>query len=134
MVLTITEKLGVNVLKKVKKSNNNQSAPVKTRGIKPKTMKSSELLSSVKGTNFKVRVYSNMEFCVMQDNDRAENSVFAVIACENAIFNDYVNENHPLQTDSCGDDYVEWMNEEFENPFTSYDIDERIDYYEQFNN
>jgi len=97
-------------------------------------MKSSELLSSVKNTNFKVRIYFNMEFCIMQDNDRAENSVFAVIAQENTDFQDYINENHPLQTDSCGDKYIEWMNEEFENPFTSYDIDERIEYYEQFNN
>jgi hypothetical protein len=37
-------------------------------------------------------------------------------------------------TDDCGDEYVEWLNEDLNTPFTDEDIEERIEYYEQFNN
>jgi hypothetical protein len=53
-------------------------------------MKASELLKEAKGTNFTVRVYSNTEICLMEDNDRADNSSFAVLVERSGNFEDYV--------------------------------------------
>jgi hypothetical protein len=99
-------------------------------------MKSSEILKAIKGTNFIVRVYSDGEICVMEDNDRADGSSFAVLTEKNSIgqFADYIDENHQKQIDECGDEFVEWKNEDFETPYEADDIEERIQYYERFNN
>jgi len=97
-------------------------------------MKATEILNAAKGTNFTVRVYSDTEICLMEDNDRADNSSFAVLVERSGEFEDYVDENHKVQRDDCDDEFVEWLNEDLNAPFSNEDIDERIEYYEQFNN
>ena len=103
-------------------------------------MKSSEILKNAKNTNFVVRVYRNgCEVVLMGEgyDDLTENSEFAILSpgCPtNTNFFDYVDDEHPLKKDRCGSEYVEWLNNDFTSPFSEEDIDERIEYYTQFNN
>jgi hypothetical protein len=90
--------------------------------------------------NTKVRVYNDeagLEFVIMIDgNDRTETSNFAVCDYVSkrdglvpATIEDYLDEEHELMTDENGDEYVEWVNGDFNTPFDVDSVSEKAKNY-----
>jgi hypothetical protein len=99
-------------------------------------MKASELLEQIKGTNFEVRIYRDLEMIITASSKdcRDEKSEFASLLGAGGNWEDYIDENHESDFDYCGEEYVIWNNEDFKQPIIESEIDERIEYYKQYGN